>query len=32
LKAWAVLLTAHATLIEKIETALAETKLPPLDW
>jgi len=30
--AWAVLLTAHATLIEKIETALAEAKLPPLGW
>src|SRR6267142_3480194 len=30
--AWAVLLTAHATLIEKIEAALAEMKLPPLPW
>jgi len=30
--AWAVLLTAHATLIGKIETALAEAKLPPLAW
>ena len=30
--AWAVLLTAHATLIEKIEAALAEAKLPPLAW
>src|SRR5712691_137349 len=30
--AWAVLLTAHASLIEKIETALAEAKLPPLAW
>src|SRR5258706_12611626 len=30
--AWAVLLTAHATLIEKIETALAGAKLPPLAW
>ena len=30
--AWAVLLTAHATLIEKIETTLAEAKLPPLAW
>jgi len=30
--AWAVLLTAHATLIGKIEIALAEAKLPPLDW
>jgi len=26
--AWAVLLTAHATLIERIETALAEARLP----
>ena len=30
--AWAVLLTAHATLIDKIEAALAEAKLPPLAW
>jgi len=30
--AWAVLLTAHATLVEKIETALAEAGLPPLSW
>ena len=30
--AWAVLLTAHATLIERIEVALADAKLPPLDW
>ena len=30
--AWAALLTAHATLIEKIETALAEAELPPLEW
>lgn len=30
--AWAVLLTAHATLIERIEAALAEAQLPPLDW
>jgi DNA-binding MarR family transcriptional regulator len=30
--AWAVLLTAHATLVEKIETALGEAKLPPLAW
>src|SRR5258706_5720479 len=30
--AWAVLLTAHAALIEKIETTLAEAKLPPLGW
>ncbi len=31
-RAWAVLLTAHATLTEKIETALAAAKLPPLRW
>src|SRR5260221_5598784 len=31
-QAWAVLLTAHGTLIEKIETALAGAKLPPLAW
>jgi DNA-binding MarR family transcriptional regulator len=30
--AWTVLLTAHATLIGEIETALAEAELPPLDW
>jgi DNA-binding MarR family transcriptional regulator len=30
--AWAVLLTAHATLVEKIEIALGEAKLPPLAW
>src|SRR5258705_3424538 len=30
--AWAVLLTAHATLIEKIEIALAEAELPPVAW
>jgi len=30
--AWAVLLTAHATLIEKIEAGLAEANLPPLAW
>jgi len=30
--AWAVLLTAHATLVEKIEEALAEADLPPLAW
>ena len=30
--AWTALLTAHATLIEKIETALSEAKLPPLAW
>jgi len=30
--AWAVLLSAQATLIEKIETVLAQAKLPPLAW
>jgi len=30
--AWAMLLTAHATLVEKIEAALAEAGLPPLSW
>ena len=30
--AWAVLLTAHATLTEKIEAALAGAELPPLAW
>jgi DNA-binding MarR family transcriptional regulator len=30
--AWAVLLTAHATLVEKIELALSQAKLPPLAW
>ena len=30
--AWAVLLAAHATLVEKIEAALAQAKLPPLAW
>jgi DNA-binding MarR family transcriptional regulator len=30
--AWALLLTAHATLVEKIEIALGEAKLPPLAW
>src|SRR5260221_2088157 len=30
--AWAVLLAAHATLIEKVEAALARAKLPPLSW
>src|SRR5258708_37517444 len=30
--AWAVLLAAYATLIEKIEAALARAKLPPLAW
>ena len=30
--AWAVLLTAHATLIAKIEAALAGAELPSLGW
>ena len=30
--AWAVLLTAHATLIEHIEAALAAAGLPSLSW
>jgi DNA-binding MarR family transcriptional regulator len=30
--AWAVLLTAHATLVAQIEAALAAAKLPPLTW
>ena len=30
--AWAVLLTAHATLVEQIEAALAAADLPPLAW
>jgi DNA-binding MarR family transcriptional regulator len=32
LHAWAVLLAAHAALIERIEAALVEAKLPPLAW
>src|SRR5512145_555130 len=30
--AWAVLLTAHATLVERIEAALAAAGLPSLSW
>jgi len=30
--AWAVLLTAHARLVERIEAALAAAQLPPLGW
>jgi DNA-binding MarR family transcriptional regulator len=30
--AWAVLLTAHATLTERIGAALAAARLPSLDW
>jgi DNA-binding MarR family transcriptional regulator len=31
-RAWAVLLAAHATLVERIEAALAKAGLPPLGW
>jgi len=31
-RAWALLLTAQATLVERIESALAEAELPPLSW
>ena len=30
--AWALLLAAHATLVERIEAALARATLPPLAW
>lgn len=30
--AWAVFLRAHATLLERVETALAAAGLPPLAW
>jgi DNA-binding MarR family transcriptional regulator len=30
--AWALLLTAHATLVERVEAAFAAAKLPPLAW
>jgi len=30
--AWALLLTAHAALVERIEAALAAAGLPALDW
>ena len=30
--AWAVLLTAHATLVERIQAALDAAGLPALDW
>jgi DNA-binding MarR family transcriptional regulator len=30
--AWAVLLAAHATLVEKIEAAISKAGLPPLAW
>jgi DNA-binding MarR family transcriptional regulator len=29
---WALFLTAHAVLVEKIEVRLAEAGLPPLSW
>jgi DNA-binding MarR family transcriptional regulator len=32
LDAWRSLLNAHATLLERIERALAEAHLPPLAW
>jgi DNA-binding MarR family transcriptional regulator len=31
-RAWALLLAAHARLLERIEAALAVAKLPPLAW
>lgn len=31
-RAWALLLTAHATLVERMEQALAAAGLPPLAW
>jgi DNA-binding MarR family transcriptional regulator len=30
--AWRALITAHATVVEKIEHALLEARLPPLGW
>lgn len=30
--AWALLLTAQATLVERVEAALAAAGLPPLEW
>ena len=30
--AWALLLTAHATLVERVAAALAAAGLPPLEW
>lgn len=30
--AWALFLTAHAVLVERIEARLAEAGLPPLSW
>jgi DNA-binding MarR family transcriptional regulator len=32
LHAWAVFLSTHATLVERIEAALAAAELPPLAW
>ncbi|MBS0308315.1 MAG: MarR family transcriptional regulator [Proteobacteria bacterium] len=31
-RAWALLLTTHATLVERIEAALGAADLPPLAW
>lgn len=31
-RAWALLLATHATLVERIETALCAADLPPLAW
>jgi DNA-binding MarR family transcriptional regulator len=31
-RAWALLLAAHAVLVERMEAALAEAGLPPLGW
>jgi DNA-binding MarR family transcriptional regulator len=31
-RAWAALLTAHATLVERVEARLAAAELPPLAW
>ncbi len=30
--AWALLLAAHAALVERVEAALAQAGLPPLEW
>jgi DNA-binding MarR family transcriptional regulator len=32
LSSWRALLNAHSTLLQRIEHALAEEHLPPLDW
>ena len=31
-RAWARFVTAHALLVERVEAALVEADLPPLDW